>query len=174
MRAASATTGRRRGARLRGLLALTLLGLMGAAIVGQRYRSVAARRPLLLEEQALPKTQKAVEAVTADYFEALRRGQYAHALAFCSAEFRRTQSPDTFRETLHRNFQPFVTIDRPLQFQPAQEGGGMIRLPVQMHCRDGHPYRAFLFWQREADGWRLGRISGPMRADVSQLMMPSH
>lgn len=163
---------RRRGARLRGLLALTLLALLAVGILGRRYQTASERRPFQTGRQAAAGTQKALEATTTDYFAAMRRGQYAHALALCAADFRRSQSPDTFREILQRDYQPFLSVDRPLQFQPAQDGGDMVMLPVQMHCRDGHPYRTYLFWQREEGGWRLGRISGPMRADMSQLATP--
>lgn len=162
---------RRRGARLRGLIALTLLALLAVGILGRRYQTASvSRRPFQTGKQAPPGTQKAVEATTKGYFAAMRRGQYARALALCDSGFRRSQSPDTFREILERDYQPFLSVDRPLQFQPAQDGGDMVMLPIQMHCRDGHPYRAYLFWRPEEGGWRLGRISGPMRADMSQLI----
>ncbi len=168
----TSTGRRRRGARLRGLLALTVLALLAFVILGRRYQTASVSRPARTEKPATAATQKALEATTTNYFAAMRRGQYAHALTFCAAGFRSSQSPDTFREILQREYQPFLNVDRPLQFQPAQDGGDMVMLPVQMHCRDGHPYRTYLFWQREEGRWRLGRIGSLMRADMSQLMTP--
>ena len=167
--------GRRRAGRLLGSVALILTGAVAFLMILQNFRQGAAPRLVPSHDAAAPPPaiQVKLERVTYSYLAALRRGDYAHALDYTIASFRRHQTPARFAYLIQNQYGPTTDVRVIRRWEALMAfDGHQAEAIMLLQCHNGVAYQTVMQFQREGDLWRISNVFPPVPALHPGLPMP--
>ena len=101
------------------------------------------------------KTQGVLEARTGSQMKAIRAGDYASALMLSVPEYRRTQTPESFKRMIFSGYAPLASNAKP-SFKTARANGTTALLPTTLESVDGTKI-SYIFVLQKVDGkWYVG------------------